>query len=192
MPGAPSTRPSIKVLYDTPYRGGTQRWSTRLHFSGNLNPSNAEFEALYQNLDNYLPYLVSSRSSLKGFVAYHPGSEVPVHTFDETVTGLLTTAATDRVCPGDCAALIRYSTAARTTKNHPIYLFNYFHDVWHKENQADNVCDEWKSVAALFAAHLTNGGWTDGSNELYRSGPYGATANGYYIEPLVTHRDFPR
>jgi hypothetical protein len=94
--------------------------------------------------------------------------------------------------PGECAALVRYSTAGRTTKNHPIYLFNYYHRVY--TNQAGASTDlldvNQKTAMGTYAtAWIT--GFSDGSITAVRAGPNGDAATGQIVEEFVTHRDFP-
>jgi hypothetical protein len=136
--------------------------------------------------------MLSSRSTIIGAVGYHPGSEVPVWTAAYSVVGVCSLATGDRACPGDCAFTIRWLTDARTSKNHPIYLFNYFHDAWRTSGDPDTLSDEQQAVAAAIGTRVIDGTWTDGATALHRCGPYGAVGQSRIVHPLITHRDFPR
>jgi hypothetical protein len=102
-------------------------------------------------------------------------------------------AGTGLVVPGDTAALIRYSTADRSSKNHPIYLFNYYHGVYAASGgiTADTPYAAQKTLMATYASSWVTG-FSDGSITVTRSGPDGHAATGSLVEALLTHRDLPR
>jgi hypothetical protein len=93
---------------------------------------------------------------------------------------------------GEVCALVRYSTAARTTKNHPIYLFNYHHAaiVNGHVSDVDHLDANQRTNLGTFAAAWV-AGFSDGTHTLVRASPNGAAATGYLVEEYVTHRDFP-
>jgi hypothetical protein len=93
--------------------------------------------------------------------------------------------------PGDCAAVIRYSTTQRSVKNHPIYLFNYYHDVCHTDGDPTETIMSAQVTAynAYGTAWLT--GFSDGTNTRIRSGPRGAVAQARTTLAFIRHRDFP-
>lgn len=89
--------------------------------------------------------------------------------------------------------LVRYSTNARTVKNHPIYLFNYIHAAIAvlDSGHYDKVDLTYKPEVQTYAnAWIT--GFSDGSITAVRASPNGAAATGAIVEEYVTHRDFPR
>jgi hypothetical protein len=94
--------------------------------------------------------------------------------------------------PGDVAALVRYSTATRTSKNHPLYLFNYYHGVNASAGGTpdDLLATQRTAMSTYAAAWIT--GFSDGGSTKHRSGPHGDLATGALVEPQLTHRDFPR
>lgn len=93
---------------------------------------------------------------------------------------------------GDVTALIRYATDQRTSKNHPVYLFNYYHAAMREDGTSDSLSTQQKSTLETLATDLTDGTWSDGTNTLHRAGPNGAVATGFLVEQYLTHRDFPR
>jgi hypothetical protein len=125
-------------------------------------------------------------------VGYAAGSEVPVRQKVFTTVG--TQSGTGgQVVPGECAALVRYATAARSTKNHPIYLFNYYHQVLAPATgtpHQDELLAAQKTNLGTYAANWISG-FSDGTITAVRASPQGAAATGYVVEEFLTHRDFP-
>jgi hypothetical protein len=95
--------------------------------------------------------------------------------------------------PGDVAALIRYSTADRSSKNHPIYCFNYYHGVWCTlgVGNADTPYAAQRSAMSTYAAAWI-AGFSDGTATHHRSRPNGNIVTGAFVETALTHRDLPR
>jgi hypothetical protein len=124
-------------------------------------------------------------------IGYAAGSDVPVFskTYSQAGTGSF---ATFIACPGDCAALVRYTTTARTPKNHPVYLFNYFHSCGINTSGASDLLNTAQKTAIGTYASAWLSGFSDGTNTYVRAGPNGATATGQLVEQYVMHRDFPR
>jgi hypothetical protein len=125
-------------------------------------------------------------------VGYAGGSEIPVFnkTYSTAGTGAFTSWSPN---PGDCCALLRFSTADRSSKNHPIYCFNYYHasgSVAGAGNQDTLHAQQLSSIN--FYAGQWNSGMSDGANTYKRSRPNGNTCTGALVEPLITHRDLPR
>jgi hypothetical protein len=124
-------------------------------------------------------------------VGYGAGSDVPVSSKTYSVAGTCAPSS-GSICPGEVVMLERWSTNARSTKNHPIYLFNYFHSV--VVGTSPTTCDllhaTQKTALGTYAAAWISG-FSDGSNTLVRASPQGAAATGHFEEEYVTHRDFP-
>jgi hypothetical protein len=124
---------------------------------------------------------------------YAAGSEVPVASKVYSTTGTCSSAGGGEDAPGECAALVRYATAGRTSKNHPIYLFNYYHGVYNvggASSTADQLLSGMRTALGTYAAAWISG-FSDGSLTLTRTGPQGHPATGYNVEEYITHRDFP-
>lgn len=126
-----------------------------------------------------------------GAVGYEAGSEVPVYSDAFSVAGTLSATNPD-LCPGACAALIRYATTARSSKNHPVYLFNYYHGVLRTIGGSADTLNASQKTAMQAYADDWLAGFSDGSHTLVRAGPNGATATSRTVQDNITHRDFPR
>jgi hypothetical protein len=121
---------------------------------------------------------------------FDAGSEVAVFSKSYSTAGTLA-AGGNPLSPGDCAALIRYSTAQRSVKNHPIYLFNYYHSaLWNLATAPDELATVQKTAMGTYAAAWV-AGFSDGSVTHHRCGPQGHVATGYLVSPYIRHRDFP-
>lgn len=125
-------------------------------------------------------------------VGYEGGSEVPVYTntYSEDGTAGFTSWSP---LPGDVAAVIRYSTADRSSKNHPIYCFNYYHSVSAVAGAGnqDELHAAQKSAFGTYASTWISG-FSDGVTNHVRCRPNGNAVTGELVEPLVSHRDLPR
>ena len=101
--------------------------------------------------------------------------------------------------PADTAAWTTLSDAIVTdekdclqsTKNHPIYLFTYIHNVLLAGNSTPDVLDTTHKTALEEYADDWLAGFSDGTLTHKRAGPRGAVAQSRVVETYVTHRDFP-
>lgn len=188
----PPTMASIKVEKTFTYRGGPRVWSNRYFFTNNAPTDNTKWttfsdavvtaeKAIFKNEVGF---------TISGTKGYAAGSDIPVFSKTYTTTGTLTLTSY-QVMPGDVAALVRYSTADRSEKNHPIYLFNYYHAVnCSLSGPFDELIAAQKTAMGTYASAWI-AGFSDGSVTHVRSGPYGHTATGQVVNQWLRHRDFP-
>lgn len=184
--------PSIKVTKSLMWRDVLTFWSNRYHFNGGTPADGTHWTTLSDAIVTAEKAALYSSCIITGTTGYAAGSEVPVFTKTYSTTGTLA-AGSDTVCPGDIAALVRYSTTAKTSKNHPIYLFNYYHGCkWDAtEGAPDEIAPGQKSALSTYATSWVSG-FSDGSLTLVRAGPNGATATGSLVADFLTTHDFPR
>ena len=177
------------------YRGALRTFSNRYHFTGSAPSSSALWTTLSDNIVTaekaIYATLANGGAKIIETVGYSAGSEVPVFTKTYTTdgTGVFTSIG---LTAGDVAALVRYSTADRTSKNHPIYLFNYYHAMYCQStlNQGDTINAQQKTAVQTYASAWVTG-FSDGTNTYVRCGPNGHTATGSLVENYLTHRDLP-
>lgn len=183
--------PSIKVVKQFSYRGVTRKWSNRYHFNGGTPADSAHWTTFSDAITTAEKAIYKNEQTIVATFGYAAGSEVPVFskTYSLTGTGSFSSFVAN---PGDVAALIRFATAARTSKNHPIYLFNYYHGAYQDSSLTPDTLNlSQKTAMGTYAAAWITG-FSDGVTTYNRAGPNGATATGQLVEPLLTHRDFPR
>ena len=182
--------PSLKVVKTFTYRGVVRTFSNRYHFSGGTPADGTHWTTLSDAVVTAEKAVHDSTVTITETIGYGAGSDVPV--FSKTYSTAGTRSPTGNAGPGDAAALIRYSTTARTAKNHPVYLYNYYHRV-DLQNTPNNDKLTTVYVNALDTyANAWLSGFSDGTNTYLRAGPNGVTANGHLTEQYVTHRDLPR
>lgn len=135
---------------------------------------------------------MASRVTYLGWEGYAAGSDVAVASGTSSGTGALTLAGSETWPPGDCAVFIRWSTTARTTKNHPIYLFSYYHGFkFIPSTDPDRLQSGQHGLMDTYGAAWVSG-FSDGANTLVRAGPNGATGFSPSTQYEITHRDFPK
>jgi hypothetical protein len=87
--------------------------------------------------------------------------------------------------------LWRFTTDQRTAKNHPIYLFKWFHGTQNDGlTSPDSLRNGIHSTAGGVAAALVTG-VSDGTNTRVYCGPRGAVAQSSTVMPLLHMREFP-
>lgn len=183
--------PSIKVVKTFTYRGASRTFSNRYHLSGGTPADNSHWTTLSDAIVTAEKTLYTSLTSITATFGYAAGSEVPVYskTYSTAGTGSF---ASGVPAPGDAAAIIRYATAVRTSKNHPLYLFNYYHAATLASTGGDTVHATLVTNLGVYAALWDTTGFSDGSSTYKRAGPNGANATGHTVPSMITHRDLPR
>jgi hypothetical protein len=193
----PDDRHSILITKSFSYRGRTQLWTNRYHFEGDLPPDATHWQT-------FADAIVAAEK-----LALLPSVEIVLATGYDSSTATLTNLHGDAVwsapysvagthsagtgeepAPGDCAALVRYATPARSVRNHPVYLFNYYHGVLLPNGGGDSLTTGQKTLLGNYAAAWI-AGFSDGAETHERCGPHGAVAIGSSVNDFVRHRDFP-
>jgi len=182
--------PSIKITKQFSYRGVTRKWSNRYHFNGGTPADSAHWTTFSDAIVTAEKAVHFSTVTIVGSIGYAAGSEVPVFTKTYSTVGTKTIGSGIQA-PGDCAALVRYATAARTSKNHPVYLYNYYHAPFFVTGAPDVVQASDVTALNTYASTWIGAGFSDGTTTYNRAGPNGATATGVLVETVMRHRDFP-
>lgn len=186
-----ATNASIRVIKTFTFKGGTRAWSNRYHFNGGTPADATHWHTLMDNVVTAEKEILTPGVTITECVGYAAGSEVPVASKNYTTVGVSGLSGGSALDPGECAGLIRYSTSVRSTKNHPVYLFNYYHGVASPTGASTvdhldlTLVGNYDVYAAAWIA-----GFSDGTITCVRAGPQGEAATGHLTETMVTHRDF--
>lgn len=181
--------PSVRFTKSFTYRGAARIFSNRYHFSGGVPADDTAWEALLDAIEaDELAIYADSVTIHEGY-GLPAGSDVPAFSklYDDVGTGGWSSSTQ---APGDCAALVRYATAALSTKRHPIYLMNYYHGCYLSSSLGTDFLNTTEKTALEEYADDWLAGFTAGGITAVRAGPHGATAVSRAVDQYVHHRDF--
>jgi CRISPR/Cas system-associated exonuclease Cas4 (RecB family) len=162
-----------------------------MHFTPAADPSDAMFDAIAADQTAYIRPSLTPRTTYQEMVCYRAGSEVPVRTVTIGLAGTFN-PGTPIYTPLETAAYFRFTTTQRTSKNHPIYLGQYLHDILIQPSQADRELansDQTENMRQWLARWVA--GFSVTGVTIKKAGPYGAVAQSLHVPLYVTHRDFP-
>jgi hypothetical protein len=174
------------------FKGGVRLFSNRYHFSGGTPADSAHWTTLANAVVAAEKLIYNDYVTIVETVGYAASSDVPVSEIVYSTAGTLVAGGTDVLTPGPTAALARWSTADRSTKNHPIYCFSYWHGVFRNGSAATGevlATDQRSAMETYATAWVT--GFSDGVNTYKRASPNGHIATGSLVDEYLTHRDFP-
>jgi hypothetical protein len=85
------------------------------------------------------------------------------------------------------------ATTKLSTKNHPVYVYSYFHEALYlgSSSDADTLHASQKTAIETYGDAWKNG-ITVGARVYKRTTPDGHATTGRFVEPFISHRDFPR
>lgn len=181
--------PSILVKKSFTYRGAPKVFVNRYHFQNGAPATDAAWQTLSDNVVAAEKLIYGSNVTIIQTVAYLAGSDIPHKVMTYSTAGTLSTTSLVPA-PGDCAIMLRFSTDAFTIKNHPVYLYSWFHGVQISNSSGgDTVPSSQKGAVDTYGtAWLT--GFSDGALTHSRAGPRGAVALARTTSTVVRHRDF--
>lgn len=187
-----SILPSLQVEVTGYYKGGTRIWTNRHYLSGGVPANGTEWAALAAAVAASFKDCLTGNSTITGYNGYLAGSDVPVYNATVSISGTLSVSGTGSRTPLGNVALVRWSTASRSSKNHPVYLYSYVHDVCYDNTVAgdDFLWGSQKTPLQTYAGDWVSG-FSDGTHTLIRASAQGHIATGALVEDYISHRDFP-
>ncbi len=187
-----ATAASIKVVKTMAYRGYTRDWSNRYYFDNNAPADATKWTTFSDAIVNAEKATIYNAGivQITSTHGYAGGSDIPV--FSKTYTTNGTGAFTNpRLQAGDVCMLVRWSTADRSSKNHPIYCFNYYHGALNDSTGTQDAANPGQRTALGTYATAWITGFSDGSATHHRSRPNGNLCTGQLVDQYLRHRDFP-
>lgn len=168
---------SIVLIKAFPYRGGVEEYSTRYHFDGGAPATDAAWLTLDNNIRAEEKKILPTNQNIERTLGYSADGTPAVYERTFATAGTLA-IGTNQLAPGDCAAWIRYATARRDSRGHPVYLRNYYHGVLFAPGSPDTFLAAQRTLFLAYGGIWTTTGFTDGSIFHKRTGPdsLGATA----------------
>jgi len=193
----PDTKNSIVIKKQFTYRGSDRFFTNRYHFEGDVPTDNDAWTSFANAIVTAEKAIFDSTVTIVEASGYDAGTATSSNPHGDAVfTKTYSTAGTGsfsadgRRSPGDAAALVRYSTPARSSRNHPVYLMNYYHGVYQLSGDADTISTLQKAALQTYAEDWIDGFVADGSAR-ERCGPRGAVAIARTVHDDIRHRDFP-
>lgn len=186
--------PSIVVIKRFTYRGISEEFGNRYHFSGTTPTDIAGWKTLADAIIANEQGTVSAAVSWVRAYGYVAGNDNTVAVIDYTIApnvvivgnGAFTSS---QQAPGDAAAWIRYATPNFNTKGKRIYLRKYMHCVFRDVSNPDLLLPAQKTALGTFAAKLIDG--TLPGTFRY-CGPQGAVASAPTVSTYLTTRTLKR
>lgn len=183
--------PSVRIVKSFAFQDTVREWSNRYHFNGGQPADSTAWNALFDAITNVEKTCFNGAVTIVRAQGFAPGSDVPIASKSYSLG--CTNGAAGSPTPGECAAILRCATTKRSTKNHPVFVFSYFHHAIKAvgDNSGDVLDSVQRTSLTTYAAGWRTG-FTAGGITAIRCTPDGHPVTGELVDNYIGHRDFPR
>jgi|SRR5215213_11107782 len=182
---------SLLVIKQFTYKGSLEEWGNRYHFSGGAPADDAHWLTFDSAVRTAEKAILNVQTSIVRTLGYEADDEPSVWARTATTVGTLA-PSTSQIMPGDVAASIRYSTARRDSRGHPVYLRNYYHGGFRSTSgDLDTLIAAYKTALETYGSAWV-AGFSDGTVTHPRTGPDSLGATGTFVSPFFGRRKLKR
>jgi len=184
----------ITLIKSFTYRGATEEWSNRYHFSDTAPTTPAAWKTLVDAVAAQEKTILHSGIKIVRAYCYTDTDNDAVTTVDYTalgaeITGTMSVTGAE-VAPGDAAAWIRWHTSKVSTTGKAVYLRKYYHGalITTTLSDPDTLLPAYKTALQNYGNKLADGTITG----FTLCGPDGTDAGTALVGPFVTTRTLKR
>ena len=190
--GLAETQYSIRVVKEFSFRGAARRYSNRYHFDGSAVGDSTAMNTFMDGVVLAEKAIHPVSATIVECNVYAPGSDVAIGTKTYATVGTLVITGGSQA-PGECAVIVRLATTKKSSKNHPVFCFSYYHQAFFNtaSGLADTLLASQKTANEAYADSWKNG-LSIGGRTYVRTTPDGHLTTGRLVSGFIGHRDFPR